>query len=426
MMKRLKRIEITYHWIVAAIAFLQLFFLLGIANNFTALHLVPIADHLGISRGEFSVAYSTKSLVMMTFTFFSGAVLSRFGYRKTAGISMLFCAISYFLFAFFLDAYPLMFFYSALLGIASSFCSSSAVTVIVSSWFHKHKGLVLGAVSASSGLGGSILCILQTRALATGGVRASFTVAGAGIALAGALILLFVRNKPEEKGLFPFGEGEEVIARKKKISQEAREGLSFKALIRRPSFYLMILLTFLSAFALDVAYSMFIPHLVDCGIEKEAASGVNSFLLLVLTVVKLVFGLLCDKIGSKKMYLACVGFTILSLVLMVLPINLPMAYVISVVVCLACPISTIMVPLLAFSLFGYKAQVQYTGVFMALASGACLFSGPVANFAFDAFGSYRPAYLAVAALSVVVFLLYFVLFRLAKADEKKEFSSEDV
>ncbi len=414
-----------YHWVIAAIAFLQLCFLLGVANNFNALHLIPLSEHLGVNRGDYSVAYSTKSLVMMICTFFSGAALGRFGYRKTAGLAMLGCAVSYFLFAFFLTSYPLMFLYSALLGVASSFCSSSAVTVIVSAWFHKHKGLVLGAVSASSGIGGSIICMLQTKALAEGSFSASFTVAGVGIALAGLLILLFVRNTPKEMQLLPLGDGEEVLARKKKISQEAREGLSFKALIRRPSFYLMILLTFLSAFALDVAYSVFIPHLTDSGISPEAAGGVNSFMLLILTGVKLLFGLLCDKVGAKKMYLACVGFTLLSLVLMVLPLNLPLAYGIAVVLCLACPISTIMVPLLAITLFGYKAQVQYTGVFMALASGACLFSGPVANFAFDAFGSYKPAFLAVAALCVVVFLLYLLLFRLAKTDEKKEISSED-
>jgi fucose permease len=95
-----------YHRIIAAIAFLQLFFLLGVANNFNALHLIPLSEHLGISRGEYSVAYSTKSLVMMLCTFFSGAVLGRFGYRKTAGVAMLGCAASYFLFAFALNAYP--------------------------------------------------------------------------------------------------------------------------------------------------------------------------------------------------------------------------------------------------------------------------------------------------------------------------------
>lgn len=419
MFKQLKNAKITYHWVIAAIAFFQLFFLLGVANNFNALHLIPITEHLDISRGEYSVAYSVKSLVMMISTFFFGAVVSRLGYRKTAGFAMLGNGAIYFLLGYKLDSYALFYLYAALLGIFSAFSSSAAVTIIVTDWFHKHKGLVLGAVSASSGVGGSIICMIQARAIEKGGISLSFLFASITIAVSGLLILFFVRNKPAEKGLLPFGAGEEITARKKKISQEAKEGLSFKTLLRRPAFYLMLLLTLISAFALDVAFSMLIPHLVDCGISTEAASGVNSFLLLLLTAVKLVFGFLCDRIGAKKMYLACVAFILLSFVILCLPLNLPLAYVAAVVVCLACPISTIMIPLLAFSLFGHKAQLQYTGIFMAVGSGACLFSGPVANFAFDAFGSYRPAYLAVGAICTVAFFLYFVLFHMAKSDMEK-------
>ena len=86
---------------------------------------------------------------------------------------------------------------------------------------------------------------------------------------------------------------------------------------------------------------------------------------------------------------------------------------------IAIPLVTITVPLLAFSLFGYKAQGQYTGIFIAVIYAASFLSSPLSNLIHDNAGSYRPAYYLAAVLLAIDFFLYLVLYKVAKRDNKK-------
>lgn len=408
-----------YHWVIAAIALIQLFFHSGAGNNFSGLHVIPVSEYLGITRAEFSLAYSTKNLVAMFFTMISGAILTRFGYRKAAGFGMLLSAGVYFLLAK-LESYPLFFLYCALLGITNSLCATSAVTKIISSWFHKHKGTVLGAVSAATGLGGSIMCIAQTAAIERYSWRASFALCGFGILFAGILVFLFIRNEPREMGLVPYGEGEAVVGKKKRISQDAKEGLSMKSLFRRPSFYLMILFTFLSCFCIYMVYLVLIPHFQDIGFSKETAGYLNSLLLFVAAGFKLIIGFVSDRIGPKKVTLLCLAFSCIGLVLLAFAKTFIVALLAILIFGLGLPLTTITVPLLAFSLFGYRSQAQYTGVFMGMISAASTVGNIFTNFLFDAFGTYKWGFLGSAVGCFILIFLYLILYRMADKDPASE------
>ncbi len=414
------RIKKNYHWVIAAVALLQLFFYTGASNNFTNLHLIPVSEHLGISRGDFSVAFSVKNLISMLTTFVSGAIVLKFGYRKVAGISMLLSTAAYLLLAFCLDSYLSLFLYCSILGATNAFCSASGATLIVSNWFHKHRGLVLGIVTAASGLGGSILCLAQTAAIEAFTWRGSFVLAGSGIGIGGILICLLVRNTPEEKGLVPLGEGEEIISKKKKASQEAREGLSLPQLFHRPSFYLMILLTFLSCLCAYILFLVVVPHLQDQGFSATEASMVNSFMMLILAFFKLAIGWLADKIGAKKVQLICMCFMGIGLILFGLAKSLAVAYLAAVCFSVALSVTTVMVPLLSLTLFGYKAQPQYTGIFMGMISGSSMVGGMLSNYLFDSIGSYTPGLVAAGIVGFALIPLYLVLYRLTEKDKEYE------
>lgn len=413
-------IKKNYHWVIAAVALLQLFFHSGAGNNFTNLHLIPVSEYLGISRGDFSVAYSTKNLMAMILTFVSGSVIARFGYRRTAGFGMFLATTAYLLLAFGLSSYPLLFFYCGIIGVTNALCSTSAVTIIISSWFYKHRGLVLGLVSAATGLGGSILCMIQTAAIESFSWRASFLVCAAGVFLGGILILTLVRNKPEEKGLRPLGEGEEITYKKKKVSEGARVGLPLSMLFRRPSFYLMIVLTFLSCLACYMIFLVVVPHLRDQGLSATEAGMVNSYLMLVLALFKFLSGLLVDKFGAKKVHFICLCATGIGLILFYFTENTVSALIAATVFAAGLPLITILVPLLAFSLFGYKAQPQYTGIFMGMISGASMVGSILANYLFDIFHSYKPGLALFAAVSFALIPAYLILYRLSERDKKYE------
>ena len=90
-----------------------------------------------------------------------------------------------------------------------------------------------------------------------------------------------------------------------------------------------------------------------------------------------------------------------------------------VVFSMALPVMTILVPLLASSLFGYQAQNQYNGIFLSMVSAAGIVASPISNAVYDRIGTYSPVFLVAAVLTVVLMGGYLLLYRLADKDRAK-------
>ena len=49
-----------YHWVIALVVLIELAVFSGILNNIVSVHLIPVTEDLGISRGSFSLAFSVR------------------------------------------------------------------------------------------------------------------------------------------------------------------------------------------------------------------------------------------------------------------------------------------------------------------------------------------------------------------------------
>lgn len=407
-----------YHWIIAAMALLQLLVYGGLVNNFTGYHLIPVTEELEISRTAFSLASSLRSVVSMLCTMFSGAMIRRFGYRITASAGLATAGIGYVLYAT-MKSYPVLLVGAVLMGISYGFCATSAISRLLNGWFHKYRGTVLGLVTAATGIGSSLLGIAQVWAIDNVSWRLSFGI-GAVLQLGFAVLMyLLVRNKPEDIGLRPFGEGQ-VDPTVKKNRAPRWAGFTMEQLKKRPAFYLLILFAFLSCFCTLVSQYNLVPYFQDCGMSATRAGKIYGTMMFLLGFVKLGFGALCDWIGPKRVTLlchlaCCIGLTMV----MVLP-QTDMAMIGALILFdMANPLTTIIFPLLSMDLFGYQGQNQYIGTITAMTAAANIVSGPVANTVRDTMGTYRPVYWGAIALSACMLFLYPLLFAMVKKDRKK-------
>lgn len=408
-----------YHWVVAVVLGLMLFIHGGAQNNFQSLHLVPISEHLNISRGEFSLLFGIKGIVAMLITFFSGFIIAKFGTRIMATVGLLLAVSSYLVFANVQTVWMIVL-GSVLMGLSYGFCTTSAAVALVRLWFHKYEGTVLGVVTAATGIGGSVISILQTAAMEAGSFRSSLTLCAAMLLVVAVLVLLLIRNRPEDMDLVPLGEGER-LKKRPKAEQVSYMGLPMKQLWRQPAFYLMLLGTALSSFSLYMAFNVVRNFFVDCQFSAAQATGLYSAMMLLLAGTKLFCGVLCDKLGARKVNLICIAFGVLGLALLALTQNFAMAAVAVVIYTMSLPILTLMGPLVASNLFGYRAYTQYAGMLVSAVSLANLIGSYVTNLIYDIFGSYRPSFWLAAILSVVSGVLFLILYRMAdKLKEKTE------
>lgn len=413
----LKFLKKNYHWIIAVVMFLVMAVRGGAANNLTGLHLIPVTEALHITRTQFSLAASASALVSMLSAMVSGPLIMRYGYRPLLVLFLLVQACAYAVMAS-AHNYAMLFVGYILIGTAVGIVGEAGATRLISVWFHKHRGTVLGVVSSATGLGGSIMCIFQTAAIQSSGFRGSFRLVAVLLATCAALALLFVRNHPAKMGLHPYGDGEK-IEYKKREHDDHWHGLSMKQLVRRPTFYMMIFGTLLSCALPYLAYYVVVPHFQDQGFSETQASGLQSILLLCLTGAKILAGYLCDKIGARKVVLLCMVCDIIALVLLVVVKTYVLAVLTMAIFAMALPVMSVIIPMLANSLFGYQAQAAYNGIFISMLSAASVISNPITNAVYDRVGTYSYTFLVAAALTVALMGGYLLMFRLADRDKAK-------
>lgn len=413
----LKSLKKNYHWFIVVVLFLVTCIRGGIANNLSALHTEPVSTAMKIPRAQFSLALSAGSLVGMLSTMVSGATIQRISSRVLMSGALLVCGTAYFLMSK-AESYGLFFTANIMIGAMLGFSGDANNVRIVSAWFHKHRGLILGLISSATAVGGSVICLWQTAVIEKSGYRSSFLLAAALLVFASVLAVLFVRTHPAKMGRYPYGDGEK-IAYKKREHEDHWHGFDMKRLVRRPTFYLMIACTLFSNLLAYLAYYVVVPHFRQMGLTAMQASSMQSVLMMALAGTKILVGILCDKIGARRVTLLCVSIDAVALVLLTLASSYGIALLSMICFSMALPIMSITIPMLASSLFGYQAQAQYNGIFLAMVPAAGILAGPISNAVYDRLGTYSPVFLVAGGLTVPLVICYLVMYRLADKDRVK-------
>lgn len=406
-----------YHWIIAIVMLLQLAVIGGLANNYSGLFILPITEDLGISRASFSLAFCLKYLFSFLGTLFSGVLFLRLGNKLPMLFGLLLSGTGYAILPLSTNV-PMLALANILLGLGDALCCTAAVSRMVSAWFHRYKGLVWGLVSASTGVGGSFVCMLLSGIIQRSGWRTAYFISAAIVVGTLLLVLLLVRSRPEQMGLSPYGMGYVPKKQKKVSADDHWPGYTMSELKKEPIFYLTLVSVFLSSFAIYLAYDIIVPHLQDQGLSQSEAVSQQSMMLIYLTAFKFLAGLLSDWLGAKSVTVGCTVFGAISLWLLAM-VNSPASATPAILFyAIGLPLPTVLIPLLTYRLFGYRAQSTYHGIFMSIPQLGLLTAAPIANTVYDATGSYSPVLLVSTGFSVAAVVLYTLVYVLAARRRK--------
>ncbi len=408
------KIKNNYFWIIAAIAVVEMLVCGGVANCLNGTFMVPVTEGLGISRGDFALAFSLRGLAGIFVNLCSGVLFIRFGYRKLICVSLAVEAIGLCLMAGSQNMTLLCL--GTMLGGTGNLCIIAGNPRLIGSWFHRHHGLVMGVVTSCTGLGGSLFSIILAKIITASGWRYAYLTAAVCYLIVAMLVGLLIRNAPRELGLQPYGVGY-IPPRSKGKTDGHWAGFTMAELKKKPTFYLLVLATFLSCTCLYIAFTV-APFVQDCGMSADVAASVQSVMLFGLAATKLGFGFLSDRIGAKVVTLISLGALVLSLFMLAGVSGQTSAYVAVLVYTVALPLAGIAPTLLPLSLFGYQSGAKAMGIVVAMVSAANMAGITLANYLRDAIGSYRPVYRVTGCVAIGVFLLYLGLYAYAAKDRK--------
>src|SRR5688500_3410234 len=194
-----------YAWVVAAITFLVLLVTAGIRATPGVL-MIPLEQEFGWSRTVISAAVAVNIALFGLIGPFAASVMDRWGLRRVVMAALALLAASVALTTVMRSSWQLMLLWGILVGTGTGVTSMVLAAIVATRWFDERRGVVLGALSAANATGQLVFLPMLAAVIETSGWRtAAFVVAGAAMFVFG-LVLLFMRDRPEDIGLRPYGQ----------------------------------------------------------------------------------------------------------------------------------------------------------------------------------------------------------------------------
>ncbi|MEE8473180.1 MAG: MFS transporter [Dehalococcoidia bacterium] len=200
----MKKPWVFYGWVIVAVTFVTLVLGYTIRNSFSVFY-PAIVEEFGWGRGNTALMFSIALLVYGFVAPWAGRLVDRFSPRLVlpvgaciAGVGIALCSLAATPWQFYL-------FYGVVAAAGLSLMGWTPITVIISNWFVKKRGLVYGILGA--GFGGSLMAASPAQVLISRfGWQTAYIITGVvAVAVIVPLCSLLIRRAPRDKGLLPDG-----------------------------------------------------------------------------------------------------------------------------------------------------------------------------------------------------------------------------
>ena len=321
--------RVHYAWIVVAVTFLTLLTTAGIRST-PGILIVPLEHEFGWSRATISVAISVNLLLYGLMGPFAAAFFDKIGIRRTMSIALLLLAIGVSATTFMTKPWHMILIWGVVVGCGAGMTAYSLSATVVNRWFRKSQGTVMGVLTASAATGQLLfLPILATLSHRHGWRVAAFCIAGAALIVL-PLVLMFMRNNPEDVALLPFGEEPDGGAPAVPIAARANVN-PFRAAVtglqlglHSKDFWLLAGSFFICGASTNgLIGTHLIPACVDHGIPEVRAAGLLA-LMGILDLFGTTFsGWLSDRYNCRYLLFCYYGLRGLSLLGLPFALNGP-------------------------------------------------------------------------------------------------------
>ena len=196
---------IHYGWLVAGITFLTML-TMAAALGLPGAMLQPLGREFGWTTEQISSALALRFALFGLMGPFAAVLMERFGLRQVvvAGLALVGCAMALVTMAS--QLWQLFWLWSLMLGMGTGLTAMVLGAVVANRWFNARRGLVIGLLTASSATGQLAFLPLAAWIIERWGWRAAVAPIVAMALLVGLLALAFLRDRPADVGLRPYGE----------------------------------------------------------------------------------------------------------------------------------------------------------------------------------------------------------------------------
>ncbi|MFC1885808.1 MFS transporter [Thermodesulfobacteriota bacterium] len=376
----------------------------------------PIRTQFGWSRTATSLAFSLQRLEGGIAAPIVGYFIDKLGPRKMSIFAVIVFGFGYILLSridSLLDFYVAFIIVSV--GQSAGFYSVGATTV--STWFVRKRGKAMGFVTGGVGLAGLLIPVLVFL-ISRFGWRQSLVIVGVGMWTIGIPLSLVFRQSPEKYGMRPDGDSAllESPSAPNGVSKSDDENTASKdpaptnvieneytvwEALRMRSFWLIAAGWSISIMSMSAIFVHVMPFLESIGISRENAGWIVSSITLISVAGRVGLSWLSDYMDKR--YVFCTALALQSIGLLVFA-NISSSWHIVLFLITFSPGYGGPIPLRAAiqgEYFGRKHFGKIQGLFLSVSTIGSMIGPPFAGWICDVTGSYRLAFLILAAMPAV-------------------------
>ena len=201
----LARRNIHYGWVVVAATFLTMLVTAG-AMGAPGVLIKPLQDEFGWETSQISSALAIRLILFGFMGPFAAAFMNYFGVRKVIVFALALIGAGFIGSLFMTTLWQLLLLWGIVVGFGTGLTAMVLAATISSRWFTRHRGLVVGMLSASSATGQLVFLPLMAELTERYGWRSTVFFVCAMIMVAALAVLAFMRDRPADLNLPALGE----------------------------------------------------------------------------------------------------------------------------------------------------------------------------------------------------------------------------
>jgi MFS family permease len=398
--------KVFYGWWIVGASFLIALYVGGVVfYGFTAFF-EPIADELGWSYTQISIAASLRGLEIGLLAPIVGILADRWGPRRLVAAGLILAAAGLFLMSV---STSLVTFYLAfaLLAVGMSGCTLTVLMTTVANWFRRRVGLASGIAISGFGFSG-VMVPLIVGLIAIYGWRTAVTILALGMIVVILPLSLLFRHKPEQYGYSPDGRQSDAATSSADmpLTQETEVEIKTGQAFRSGAFWRLALAFMYHIMVVSAAVTHVMPYLSSLGIDRSTSGLVATAIPLASIFGRLGLGWLGDKLDRRLV--AAAGFLLMGAGLLCFGyISAASMWLITLFLILfgiGYGGSNVMRPSLGREYFGRANFGAILGLMVGIGAIGSIIGPTVAGWTYDNWGSYQAAWFFYAGLSIVAFL----------------------
>jgi MFS family permease len=377
-----------YGWVVVAAGALITCVAMGTMFALPV-YLQPMVEDTGWSRAGISAAMTVGFIVMGISGFAWGTLSDRIGARPVVLMATVLLGAGLLLGSQAHDLLVFQFAYGGLVGAAGGAYFAPIISTTLG-WFDKNRSLAVSLVSIGGGIAPMVITPFASYLIQTNGWRSAMLSIAIGALIVIVLAALLIRRAPTltEPAPTPTAAA---------APKQASMGW---AALRTPQFAVLASVFFLCCAAHSGPIFHTVSYAMICGASALAAASIYSVEGLAGLFGRLIFGVLADRLGVRKVIVAGLVLQAVGIYTYIYVSELPQFYALAAVLGLAYGGVMPLYSVLARDYFSPRVMGTVLGG-MVMTSSIGMAFGPVGGgWLYDTFGTYHWLYIASAAIGI--------------------------